>query len=228
MSSTQEQHPVQQLTTDRADPPLGEGVRSRRPHRRAQHPGPLGREDRVERGGELGFSISDEPPELADAVRQAHEQVAGLLRHPRPIGWAVTPSTCTWRVATSITNSTYSRCSNTVSTVKQVHRQHTSAWARRNRRQVSADRLGAASTPARCRMAQMVLAPELVAESAQFAVDAAVAPGRVLPGQPQHQTAELQRHAWTTNAGVGWFTGAGPGRGPSSSVVGCTRNPRQT
>ena len=29
LSSTSEQHPVQQLTTDRADPPLGEGVRWR-------------------------------------------------------------------------------------------------------------------------------------------------------------------------------------------------------
>jgi hypothetical protein len=86
---------------------------------------PLGREDRVERGGELGISISDEPPELADAVLQPHKQVAGLLHHPRPHWMGRHPSTCTWRVATSITNSTYSRCRNTVSTVKQVHRQHT-------------------------------------------------------------------------------------------------------
>src|SRR6266568_3975199 len=35
------------------------------------------------------------------------------------------PSTWTRRVATSITNSTYSRLSNTVSTVQEVHRQHT-------------------------------------------------------------------------------------------------------
>jgi hypothetical protein len=33
------------------------------------------------------------------------------------------------------------------------------AWARRNCRHVSADRIGAGSTPARCRMAQTVLAP---------------------------------------------------------------------
>ena len=40
--------------------------------------------------------------------------------------------------------------------------------------------------------------PYPVAEPAQLTVDAAVAPGRVLPGQPQHQSADLQRHAWTT------------------------------
>jgi hypothetical protein len=40
--------------------------------------------------------------------------------------------------------------------------------------------------------------PALVPEPAQLTVDATVAPGRVLPCQPQHQIADLQRHAWTT------------------------------
>ena len=40
--------------------------------------------------------------------------------------------------------------------------------------------------------------PNRVAEPAQLTVDAAVAPGRVLLGQPQHQIADLRRHAWTT------------------------------
>jgi hypothetical protein len=101
-----------------------------------------------------------------------------------PTGCGVTPSTWTRREATSITNSTYSRCRNTVSTVKKSTASTALAWARRNCRQVRADRLGAGSTPPRCRMAQTVLAPDPVAESAQLAVDAAVAPGRVLPGQP--------------------------------------------
>jgi len=38
MSSTEEQHPVQQRTTDRGAPPLGEGVRWRCPHWRPQDP----------------------------------------------------------------------------------------------------------------------------------------------------------------------------------------------
>jgi hypothetical protein len=37
--------------------------------------------------------------------------------------------------------------------------------------------------------------PDLVAEPAQLAVDAPVAPGRVLPGQPQHQPADLRRYS---------------------------------
>jgi len=35
------------------------------------------------------------------------------------------------------------------------------AWARRNHRHVTADRAGAGSTPAQCRMVHMVLAPSL-------------------------------------------------------------------
>jgi hypothetical protein len=42
----------------------------------------LGGNDRVERGRELPVPIADQEPELPDAVFEAHEQVAGLLRHP--------------------------------------------------------------------------------------------------------------------------------------------------
>jgi len=37
-----------------------------------------------------------------------------------------------------------------------------------------------------------------LAEPAQLAVDPTIAPGRILPGQSQHQLAQLHRHAWTT------------------------------
>jgi hypothetical protein len=40
--------------------------------------------------------------------------------------------------------------------------------------------------------------PNPVPEPAQLTADAAVAPARVVPGQPQHQIADLCRHAWTT------------------------------
>jgi tight adherence protein B len=38
--------------------------------------------------------------------------------------------------------------------------------------------------------------PDHGAEAAQLAVDAPVAPGRVLPGQPQHERPNLSRHSW--------------------------------
>jgi hypothetical protein len=48
-----------------------------------------------------------------------------------------------------------------VSTVKKSTASTPLAWAQRNCRQVSANRLGAGSTPARWRMAHTVLAPIL-------------------------------------------------------------------
>jgi hypothetical protein len=98
---------------------------------------------------------------LAEVVAERHQQVPGLLRHPLPFWMRLTPSTWTRRVATSIANSTYSRRSKTVSTVKKSTASTPAAWARKNRRQVSADRVGAGSTPARCRMVHTVLAPIL-------------------------------------------------------------------
>ena len=51
MPASQDQHPVQCLTPNGADPALRVGVRPRRPHRCAQHLESLGGEDRVEGGG---------------------------------------------------------------------------------------------------------------------------------------------------------------------------------
>ena len=58
-------------------------------------------------------------------------------------GCGVTPSTWTRRLATSSTNSTCSRCRNTVSTVKKSTASTPLACAQRNCRQVSAERFGA-------------------------------------------------------------------------------------
>jgi hypothetical protein len=86
MPAPEDQHPVEHLAANGADPPLRVGIRPRRPHRRAQHLDALGGKHRIERGGELGIPIPDQEPEPPDAVVKTHEQVAGLLGHPRP-GW---------------------------------------------------------------------------------------------------------------------------------------------
>jgi hypothetical protein len=70
------------------------------------------------------------------------------------------------------------------------------ACARRNWRHETPDRCGAGSTPARCRMLHTVLAP-IVSPSRHSSPWTAVAPGRVLFGQPQDQLAELGRHGGT-------------------------------
>jgi transposase len=84
MSSAHDQHPVQQFTTYRPDPSFGERVRARRPHRRTQDPDALGSEDDVEGGDEFRVPVANQELDLPGSVCQVHEQVAGLLGHPRP------------------------------------------------------------------------------------------------------------------------------------------------
>ena len=48
LSTSEDEHPVQHLTPNGADPSLRVGIRPWRPHRRAQHLDSLGREDRVD------------------------------------------------------------------------------------------------------------------------------------------------------------------------------------
>jgi hypothetical protein len=53
LPTSEDEHPIEQLASDAADPSLRVSVRPRRPHRRAQHPDPLGSKDRLERDGDL-------------------------------------------------------------------------------------------------------------------------------------------------------------------------------
>jgi hypothetical protein len=159
LPASQDQHPVKQLPPNGAHPPLRIGIRLRL---RTGVRGPfdrLGSKYRIERGGELRVPITDQKPEPADLPRKLHEQIAACCVTHSPDGWAVTPRTWTRREATSIINSTYRRLSNTVSTVKKSTASTPLAWARKNWRHETADRLGAGATPARRRMVHTVLAP---------------------------------------------------------------------
>jgi hypothetical protein len=148
---------------------------------------------------------------VAVTVVEGHEQVAGLLGRHSPDGCAVTPSTCTRRVATSITNSTYRRLRNTVSTVKQVHRQHTLGLRPENSRHETAVRCGAASTPARCRMLHTVLARSCRRDgTARRGRGDSPRSGSLWPSAaPETGPPPLR---WDGHAGEGRPSGAAPGR----------------
>ena len=131
-------------TPNRAYPALRVGVGPWRPHRRAQHLDPLGREDRVERGDELGVPIAEQnrtPPTRSS--RSMNRLRACCVTHS-PAGCGVTLGTWTRR-----------RCGIDASAMQDGPH-------------------GAGPDPA------------LVTKPAQLTVDATVARGRVLPGQPQH------------------------------------------
>lgn len=97
---------------------------------------PFGCEDLPEGGGEQRFSIVDHEPQAGCVVTQVHEQVAGLLGRPAPVGCAVTPARCSRRVPCLMKISTCSRLSSMVSTMRKSQAVIAWAWAVRNCRQV--------------------------------------------------------------------------------------------
>ena len=111
-----DERPVGALCSCGAYPSLGITVRARGP-RRGLHCGhALVGEDRVEHAGELGVAVTDQEAETAGTVAQIHSMLRACWAVHASSGWAVTPRTCTCRVVTSMTNSTYRRFRNTVST----------------------------------------------------------------------------------------------------------------
>ncbi len=84
VAEAQHQHPVQALRPDRADPPLGERVRSRGPDRGLDDSHALGAEHLIEGTGELGIPVADEELEAAKPLLDS--QVSRLLGDPRRVG----------------------------------------------------------------------------------------------------------------------------------------------
>jgi hypothetical protein len=89
-----DQHPVGEFGSDRMHEPFGETVRPRTTRRNPDHTDAHIGEDRIEGCGELAGPVSDQDPELGDAIAKIHHQVAGLL------GWSghlppvrITPAT---------------------------------------------------------------------------------------------------------------------------------------
>jgi hypothetical protein len=102
------EHPVGALAAYGAHPAFGMSVRPGRLRRRADDLDTGGGEDRVEATGEFGVAVTQQEPQAVGAAVEVEvdEQVASLLGDPDLVGWAVTPATCTRRVASSRKNST--------------------------------------------------------------------------------------------------------------------------
>src|SRR6266540_4217352 len=133
LSAVEDEEPVEALAPDGADPALDVRVCVRCPHRCSDHLDPVAAEDGVEGAAELAIAVVDQQPGPLAAVVEVHQQVARLL----PM---------------QMKTSTYSRRSNTVSTVRKSQASVVAACWRRNDRQSSRSRSGAGGTPAACRM----------------------------------------------------------------------------
>ena len=145
LPASQGQYPIQDLTPNRADPPLRVRICPRRPHRRAQHLESLGTKDRVERDGELRVLIAIRNRNRPTRSSRPMSRLRACCVTHSPNGCGVTPSTWTRRVPTSIANNTYSRFSDMVSTVKKSTASTPLACARRNCRHETAARCVAGS-----------------------------------------------------------------------------------
>ena len=200
---------------DRADPPLRVRVRPWRPHRRAHHPDPIGGEDRVERDGELAVPIADQEPEPAGPVSRSMRRLrACWVAHAPRVGGD--PEQVDAAGGDLDHEQHVQPLEDTVSTVKKsmparswpgcggtAARFAPTAW-------VPGGRRAAAGSPDRA-------GPDTVAEPTQFAVDPAVAPGRVLPASRSIRRADLAATRGPA-AGVGRSSGGGPDRDASAAA----------
>jgi hypothetical protein len=83
---TEDRHPVGELGADGQHGAFGEAVRPRTPGRDLDHFDARVRHDRVERYRELTGPIADEEPKSGGMVAEVHDEVAGLLGGPGPVG----------------------------------------------------------------------------------------------------------------------------------------------
>ncbi|SDY70538.1 hypothetical protein SAMN05216215_103316 [Saccharopolyspora shandongensis] len=100
---TENQQTVGEFGSDSAYEPFGETVHQRAPRGSHDYADVHIGKDRIERCGELACPISDEKPEFGGAIAEVHQQVACLLSGPRPSGFVVAPSRCTYRLPASST-----------------------------------------------------------------------------------------------------------------------------
>ncbi len=85
LSAACDQEPIETVAADRADPAFGEGVRVRRPKRRADDLDALALEDVVEGEAELAVAVVDQEPGRPRPLRERLGKLPSLLGCPTPI-----------------------------------------------------------------------------------------------------------------------------------------------
>jgi hypothetical protein len=161
------------------------------PDRRHHHLGTLPAEHVVEAAAELRVPIAEQEPHPAPLFAEHQQQVAGCWVTQAPSGLAVTPAKWTRRVSSSTKNSTYSRRSQIVSTVKQVACHDPG-------RLPAQERPPRGGYSPRCRVEPMAAQRRadrgrrhLHAKPQELTLDPLVTPARILPGQPDDQLLQL-------------------------------------
>jgi len=109
MSLPEDQHPVGQLGPGGEHKPFRISIRARAPGRDLHRLDTGAGQDRVERCGELPGPVADQEPEARSPVTEIHQEIADLLRGPRPIRVRGHPEDVHVAGADFITNRQYKR-----------------------------------------------------------------------------------------------------------------------
>jgi hypothetical protein len=173
----------QALLAHGANPALGDGVSVRGLDRCQDDLGTHRTPDVVEGPGELAVTVADQESDGSGLLIEHGHEVAGLLGDPGACGVGGDAGEVDAPVVQLDKNSTYSRCRNTVSTVRRSQATMPAACPRRNDRHVVEAGRGAGWRPlARATLAMEL--PETRRPSAAAPRGCAGSPRRVLGGQP--------------------------------------------
>src|SRR5450755_1247594 len=85
MAFAEDQHPVGDLGPGSEHEPLRVDIRLWASRRDLDHFYTCAGQDRVERRAELPGPVTDQEPEAGGAFTEIHQQIADLLRSPRPV-----------------------------------------------------------------------------------------------------------------------------------------------
>jgi hypothetical protein len=119
VSAADDQQPVQALGEDRADSALRERVGVGCLDWGQDHVGALGAEEVVEGPAELGVPVAQQELDASSLLAEFQQEVAGLLGDPGAVGVGSHAGQVDAAGVQLDENSTYSRLSQTVSTVKK-------------------------------------------------------------------------------------------------------------
>ena len=143
VTAVDEQEPVEALSASGADEAFRDRVGLRRTDRCLDDLDALACEDGVEVAGELAVAVADQEAERRRALRDVQASWRACWVIQAPVGLAVQPAKWTRRLPISMEKSTYSRCSEIVSTVKKSTASMLAACARRNARHEGPERSSA-------------------------------------------------------------------------------------
>ena len=147
MTTSDDQQPVEALGPDGTDPTLRVGIGVRGLDWRDEHLGILGAEHLVEPATDLRVAVAEHKAQSLSSIRSRQERLRACWVTQALSGLDVTPARWTRRVASSMKNSTYSRRSQMVSTVKKSQARMPAACWPRNARQVVVVGRGVGSSP---------------------------------------------------------------------------------